>query len=240
MEQFIFEDRNLSTHREGKSTLIIGGGEHFHLSRVLRVRVGERILATNGSGTTFLCEVTFIDKEKSACEVIEEYHNLNCSLRKYCIGMALLKPTSNLELAIEKCTELGASRFVLFNCERGEKANPRPDRLRAIIRSAVKQSLQSRFPELIVAGSLKEAVAGSVSIDRKIVLHEKADEAIDINTMFPNGTESAIALVGPEGGFSESEIFFLVQNDYRSLSLGKARLRSETAAIKVASLLAAY
>lgn len=240
MEQFVFEDRNLSDRADGKRTLIIDGDEHFHLSRVLRVRTGDRILATNGNGTTFLCAVTGIDRDKSVCEVIEAYQDLNRSTRNYCIGMAWLKPTSKLELAIEKCTELGASRFVLFNCERGEKANPRPDRLRAIVRSAVKQSLQSRFPELVIAGSLKETVDGSVSFDRKIVLHEKADEAINLGAALPDGTESVIALVGPEGGFSEREIRFLEQNGYRSLSLGKARLRSETAAIKVSSLLAAY
>lgn len=240
MEQFIFEDGNLSAQTGGKRILIIEGEEHFHLSRVLRVRIGESILATNGKGTTCLCAVADIDRSKSVCEVMEEYHDLNCSLRRYCIGMAMLRPLSKLELAIEKCTELGASRFVLFNCERGESAHPRPDRLRAIIRSAVKQSLQSRIPELTIVGNLKEAVAASESFDRKMVLHEKAVEAIDIDTMLPDGTESVVAYVGPEGGFSENEIQFLLQNGFRSLSVGKARLRSETAAMKVSSLLATY
>ncbi|MCL5267377.1 MAG: 16S rRNA (uracil(1498)-N(3))-methyltransferase [Bacteroidetes bacterium] len=240
MEQFIFEDRNLSVLQNGKSVLIIDGDEHFHLSRVLRVKVGDRILATNGDGATCLCVVTVIEKSRSVCEVVQKYDGLNSSVRKYCIGMAFLKPMSKMELAVEKCTELGASRFVLFNTERSEKVNPRPERLQGIIKSAVKQSLQSRFPELSIVEDLEKLVAGNLNFEEKIVLHERAGEVMDMGSLLSSGGKSVIALIGPEGGFSENEIAFLKENGYRSFSLGKARLRSGTAAIKVSSLLAVY
>ena len=240
MEQFIFDDRNFSLMQNGKSILVIEGDEHFHLSRVLRVRVGDRILATNGKGATCLCVVTVMEKSRSVCEVLEKYDRLNCSVRSFRIGLAFLKPVSKMEMAVEKCTELGASGFVLFNTERSERTNPRLDRLQAIIKSAVKQSLQSRFPDLSIAEDLEKVVAGNVSFEEKIVLHEKAEEILDPGSLLPFVSKSVIALVGPEGGFSENEIALLKGNGYRSYSLGKARLRSETAAMKVASLLAAY
>ena len=240
MEQFVFDDRNLSTMEDGRNILVIDGDEHFHLSRVLRVRAGDRILATNGKGATCLCVVTVIEKSRSVCEVLKNYDRLNCSVRNFRIGLAFLKPMSKMEMAIEKCTELGASGFVLFNTERSERTNPRLDRLQAIIKSAVKQSLQSCFPELTIAEDLEKVVAGNVSFEEKIVLHEKAEEILDPGSLLSFGSKSVIALVGPEGGFSENEIALLKGNGYRSFSLGKARLRAETAAIKVSSLLAAY
>ncbi len=240
MEQFIYEDGNLSIREDGKEVLAIDGDEHFHLARVLRVRIGEKILATNGAGTTCLCVVAVIEKSRTVCEVTERIAGLNSSRRKYCIGLAFLRPFSKVELALEKCTELGTSRFVLFNSERSEKANPRPDRLRVIIRSAVKQSLQSRFPDLSISEDLKSLVNENPDYDEKIVLHEKSDEVIEPAALSSTVNRSYISLVGPEGGFSESEIEFLRDNGYRTFSLGKARLRSETAAIKAASLLAAY
>ena len=240
MEQFIFKDESKSLDKHGKSILVIDEEEHFHLARVLRLRVGGRILATNGNGKTCLCSVREIGKDKSVCEIIEEYHDLNLSLREYCIGIAMLKPMSKVESALEKCTELGARRFLLFNSERSEKVNPRLERLQGVVKSAVKQSLQSYFPELIVARNLKDAVTQCGNYDEKMVLHEKAVEVVDGHLSLLTKEKSVIALIGPEGGFSEDEIKFLLANGFKSFSLGKARLRSETAAIKIASLLGAY
>ena len=75
---------------------------------------------------------------------------------------------------------------------------------------------------------------------QKMVLHDKAETmaAERLSGMIP-GT-SVIALIGPEGGFSDNEIAYLIENRYASLSLGKGRLRSETAAISAATLLSSF
>lgn len=240
MEQFIFQVKNRGGGGKGKDVIVIEGDEHFHLARVLRVKVNERILATDGRGLTCLCVVRRIEKDQSVCDVIEEYRDLNCSLREFCIGMALLKPVSKLELAIERCTELGARRFVLFNSERTESVSPRSNRLQGIVKSAVKQSLQSQFPELAIVKDLDEVVHNSRAYEEKFVLHEKSCEMVSEYISQMAKDKSAVALIGPEGGFSDKEIDFLIENGFKAFSLGKSRLRSETAAIKMASLLAVY
>ncbi len=239
MEQFLFTGGNLS-HAGGKRTLVIDGEENFHLYRVLRTRTGEKILATDGAGKTLLCAVMSVGKDRTVCEVLEEYDNFNSPPRIFCIAMALLKPMSKVEAALERCTELGAREFLLFNSERSESGKPRLDRLQSIIRSAVKQSLRSIIPELTLVNNLNEAAEHGRSYDMKVVFHEKALDMITrpVNSMV--GGKSAIALVGPEGGFSENEIAFLVENGYESLSLGKGRLRSETAAIAAATILSVF
>jgi len=105
MEQFIFRSENLSAE-SGKKYVIIDGDEHFHLSRVLRLKIGEKILATDGRGSTMMCAVVSVGKVESRCEVIEEYADLNTPRTRFCMAMALLKPMSKLEFALEKCTNL--------------------------------------------------------------------------------------------------------------------------------------
>ena len=165
---------------------------------------------------------------------------MNSSLRECCIGLSVLKPISKLEFAIEKCTELGASRLVLFNSERSKKANLRSDRLKSIVISAVKQSLQSKIPELAIEKDLENVASQSYVYEEKFVLHEKSNDMVNDYLLGLKKSSSVIALVGPEGGFSDAEVDFLIGKGFKSFSVGKSRLKSETAAIKIASLLAVY
>jgi 16S rRNA (uracil1498-N3)-methyltransferase len=240
MEQFIFESGNRARNSNGEDIIVIKGEEHFHLSRVLRTKVGDKILATDGKGVTCLCAVLHIGKDASTCKVVEEFRGMNSSRRNFCIGIAVLKPPSKIEFALEKCTELGARSFLLFNTERSEKVSLRLERLTGIARSAVKQSLQSIIPELAILKKLEEAAALSRAYEEKFVLHEKSDRSVEGYLSILSPETSVVALVGPEGGFSGKEIDFLNGEGFRSASVGKSRLRSETAAIKIASLLAAY
>jgi 16S rRNA (uracil1498-N3)-methyltransferase len=240
MEEFIFEIENRRIDPGGVDTITLKGEEHFHLSRVLRSRVNDKVFATDGKGTTCLCVVQSIGKERSTCKVIEEYRELNSSRREFCIGMAVLKPVSKLELAIEKCTELGGRSFLLFNSERTEKINLRAERVAGVIRAAIKQSLQSVIPEFAILRNLEEVVSRSRVYENKFVLHERSEDMLDGYLSSSKKDSSVIALVGPEGGFSEEEINFLIGQGFRSVCVGKSRLRSETASIKIASLLADY
>ncbi len=240
MEQFIFDSKNRTSISLGEDVILLTGDEHFHLSHVLRSKVGDQILATDGKGMTCLCLIQAIDRNGTTCKVIEERRNFNSSRRGFCVGLAVLKPVSKLELAIEKCTELGAGEFLVFNTERSWKVGLRPERIADIIVSAVKQSLQSEIPELRIVEDLNEALLMCRRYKLKLVLHEKSETMIDEILNKENETLSAIALVGPEGGFTENEISFLVSEGFKSVRVGSSRLKSETAAIKIASLLGVY
>jgi 16S rRNA (uracil1498-N3)-methyltransferase len=171
---------------------------------------------------------------------MEEYRDLNLSRRRFCVAMSVLKPVSKLEFAIEKCTELGAADFLLFNSERSGKAVIRLERMAGIARSAVKQSLQSRIPGLTFVEGLEEVVSQSHPYEEKFVLHEQSADMIDKFLPPMKEDTSVIALIGPEGGFSREEVGFLAGRGFKIVSVGRSRLRSETAAIKIASLLGVY
>ncbi len=241
MEQFVFSDENVSIGPDGKRLVTMEGEENFHMVRVLRVKTGEKVLATDGLGRTFLCVLKEVRREFSVCEVIDESRDLNASRLKYSIGLAVLKPVSKLEWALEKCTELGARQFLLFYSERSERTNLRIERLRNIAVSAMKQSLQSHFPEIVLAGSLADVVARSADYNVKFVFHEKSDCLLAGGLPHDSDVDKwTVALIGPEGGFTEREVAALAERGYEPRSLGSARLRSETAAVKVASLLSTY
>ncbi len=240
MEQFIFSGDDVTTEPDGRKLVAVEGSENFHLLRVLRLRIGDTLLATDGQGRTFLCVLKEASRERSVCEAVQEYHDLNISVRDYCIGLSILKPVSKVELAIEKCTELGARRFLLFYSERSEKTKLRMDRLQAVVKSAVKQSLQSRIPEIRVAKNIDEVSAHAAGYEQRFVLHEKSSEKFEVHLSGLNAPRTTMALIGPEGGFADSEIELLTDNGFMSCSLGSPRLRSETAAIKAASLLSVY
>ncbi|HEY9165903.1 MAG TPA: RsmE family RNA methyltransferase [Candidatus Kryptonia bacterium] len=237
MEEFIYRIENRSPGPPGKGTIVLEGEEHFHLSRVLRVKPGNHVLATDGNGTTCLCTIRKINRENTLCEIEEEYQDLNSPARKFWIGLSMLKPVSKIESAVEKCTEIGAAGFLLFPSKRSEKVRPRLSRLDAIARSAMKQSLQSRIPTIVKIDDMEQLVARDREYNVRVVLHEKSrDPAEPFIRQLANQT-SVVALIGPEGGFTDEEIAFFKENGYAELSLGKSRLRSETAAIKIASLL---
>ncbi|MGC8595777.1 MAG: RsmE family RNA methyltransferase [Candidatus Kryptoniota bacterium] len=240
MEEFIVEDKESleGAYKTGK--IIISGEEHFHLSRVLRMRRGEKILVTDGRGLTFRCEVESITGSHTIARIINFERWLNASKREYAIAIAFLSTASKLEFALEKCTELGAREFVIFKSERSEGNRVRVDRLSRIIRSAVKQSLQCYIPVIHIADNLSSVRKISDSYKLRFVMDAAAGEKLDEKIKQLPPEQSVIAVIGPEGGLTEHEVGFFDLAGFERLSLGNSRLRSETAAIKTSSLLAVY
>jgi conserved hypothetical protein TIGR00046 len=240
MEEFIVEDKEYLDEAKKTGKIIISGEEHFHLSRVLRMKSGEKILITDGQGLVYKCEIVNVTDTKTFARVINFEMWFNASKREYAIVISLLSSTSKIEFALEKCTELGAREFVIFKSNRSEKTNVRIERLKKVVRSAVKQSLQSYIPPIHIADDLMSVEQISRKYKSKFVMEIMANKRLDEKVKLLPSDQSVIAVIGPEGGLTEEEVKFFCLSGFECLSLGNSRLRSETAAIKVSSLLAAY
>jgi 16S rRNA (uracil1498-N3)-methyltransferase len=138
-----------------------------------------------------------------------------------------------LEIALEKCTEVGATQFVFFAADKSEKAQITPTqkvRLETIIRSAVKQSGRVYLPSFTLFLSLQEAVS---SLKDHILYFGALDEAspdcYSISSTQDTKSPKGI-IIGPEAGFSQKELCFL-QEHALPLTLHENILRAETAAI---------
>lgn len=204
--------------------------EAKHASNVLRAKEGDKLVIVDGKGGRYEGPIQRIT-DKSIQVQIENQQKIPVSDPELILGMGIIKKRDRLEFAIEKAVELGASHICLFRSEHTIKENVRVDRLEAKALSAMKQSLRARLPEISLFESFG-AMLESFPDAQYLAAHEKV-EANDRPIPPPKtgGGEKLLLLVGPEGGFSSDEIAVLREKDVRLISLGRNRLRTETAAV---------
>lgn len=210
--------------------------QYQHIIRVLRKKQGERISLTDGCGHRYEAELGDMTGSEMRARVVQREFVDRRPLLQVTLGFVPVKGSRN-DTVIEKGTELGVARFVMFISERsvlkkvgGQKVN----RLRKIAQSAMMQSQQYYMPEVILVPSISHMLeTGKYD---KIVLADQHG-AMDV----PLGADRLLLLIGPEGGFSDAERDDFVGRGAFLLRLGANRLRSETAAIAgVSKILAAY
>ena len=204
--------------------------EARHAVQVLRTKLGERVWVTDGSGNRYEAQVLSIGKRSLELKIVNRQFSPKEPLPVLAVGM--IKSRERLEWLVEKSVELGVSKLILMQTERGERSHVREDRLRAIQVSAMKQCLTSWLPEL-VTGVPFEAVLdeGKLAHQPMYIAHEKASSE---SKMLHTKTSAApLLLVGPEGGFSDREVQLALDAGATMVSLGLRRLRAETAALAV-------
>lgn len=204
--------------------------EAKHASKVMRVREGDTLAIVDGEGGRYKGIIRRITKKSVQVKITDEQHNPRPK-PELILGMGIIKKRDRLEFAVEKAIELGAAQVCLFRSDHTIKENVRMDRLESIAKSAMKQSLQSHLCKVTMFNSLDEML-NSVAADNILVAHEKVEEGNgSINFQEVQKSEQTLLLVGPEGGFSSDEIKMFVDSGASLISLGKNRLRAETAAV---------
>jgi 16S rRNA (uracil1498-N3)-methyltransferase len=204
---------------------------------VLRKRTGEQVALTDGQGYHYGVDVCDARRGKTTAKIVhKKLMPRKCSL-EITVGFVPVKGLRN-DLMIEKGTELGVTGFVVFHSEHAVVKNigaQKIDRWKKIAASAMTQSQQYYLPEVQFAPSIEELSQAALRYDRIFVADPSG------KTDIPAGAQRILLLVGPEGGFTESEKDFLVKQGALLLSLGPTRLRSETAVIVgVSKILTAY
>lgn len=210
----------------GEISVEIKGQEATHISKVLRHKVGDSILVTDGEGSRFSVDIMEINK-RSVIGNIRKKSVQPVPEKKKVLAMGVIKKKDRLEFALEKAVELGASEICLFNSDHSEKSNSKEDRLKTIILSAFKQSGRYWLPELVVLNSLDE-VFSTYSDSSFIMAHEEVEASNQPKAL--TATQSVL-LVGPEGGFSKREVELNKEKGGDLVSLGVNRLRAETAVV---------
>ena len=139
-----------------------------------------------------------------------------------------------MEWLVEKAVEIGVGEITLLNCDHSERSFLKTDRLEKLAISAMKQSLHTILPEIHPAISLKDWLRSPISTLQsplKFIAHCEADKPrMPLATaLLPS--KDAVVLIGPEGDFSDEEIALALECGFLPISLGPARLRTETAAL---------
>jgi len=203
--------------------------EFHHATKVMRNKTGDSIFATDGNGKIYEGVIISIEKQNIFADVIK-YNSYKNRLNNFTFCIPNLRNPDRFKFSIEKCVELGITNFVLFNSERSVSKSFNADRINKILLSAMKQSLQSYLPKVEVYDSLLKFVELS---DVKILFEQNSENKL-ANQVFDE-TKNYYMIFGPEGGFSEKDMLHI--NPTLILNLAENRLRSETAIIKVASLI---
>jgi 16S rRNA (uracil1498-N3)-methyltransferase len=202
--------------------------ESYHLSKVLRLKLGSNVYLTNGKG--IFCEASVIDNHQKYSKLKitntkTDYGKLNYNLS---IAIAPTKNIDRFEWFLEKATEIGIDTIYPMVCEKSERDVIKNERLEKIIMAAMKQSVAAYKPVLKEIKPFKEIIKNNTA--QKFIAHCHGTTKQDIIKIC-KPTESTIILIGPEGDFSKLEIESALQNGFLPVTLGNKRLRTETAGI---------
>lgn len=218
----------------------LGEEESAHCVRVLRHRAGDRINIIDGHGTMYECTLV-ADSPKGAEARIEQAHQ-NWGGHPYDLTMAVC-PTKNIdryEWFAEKATEFGVDRIVPVIGEHSERKILKQERMNRILLSATKQSLKAPIPELSDTTSVREFIestAGTEALKLIAYCFEDGQERTSIREVLEkNDAKEVIVLIGPEGDFSREEADAAVAAGYVPVHIGESRLRTETAALALVSM----
>lgn len=203
--------------------------EAAHCLRVLRLGVGDEVMLTDGKGCFYKAVISAATGKRcqvKVTETIEQEPLWNGHLH---LAMAPTKNMDRIEWLAEKATEIGFDELSFLNCRYSERKVIKTERVEKIVVSAVKQSLKARKPvvnEMMdFARFVKQDFAG-----QKFIAHCNEGEKPLLKEILVPG-EDALVLIGPEGDFSPEEVKLAESLGFRSISLGKSRLRTETAAL---------
>lgn len=204
--------------------------EAAHCSLVLRKRIGDIIQVIDGRGKLYKCGIDVIGKREVECTI------LNVDEKEKCTNLSLaIAPTKNrdrLEWLIEKVVEIGVEEVFFINTERTERSKINMERIQKKAIGAMKQSLRFYLPSFTEI-AFKDLI--HKEFKNAFIAHCIDGYQMD-NLKDLVNSESRLVLIGPEGDFTPEEVESAIAKGFKSLGLGKSRLRTETAAIAAAVL----
>ena len=204
--------------------------ESRHCIQVLRKKIGDIIYLVDGKGGYY--KATLIGDNPKSChlKIDNIERNYGKSDIHIHIAIAPTKMNERFEWFLEKSTEIGINEITPIICEHSERKVLKLERMNKILVAAMKQSKQAYLPKLNAAVSFDSFVSNNTIEERYIANCAENDKKKQLKEVIKKGTDT-LALIGPEGDFSQKEINYAMRHGFSSVSLSKNRLRTETAAI---------
>ncbi|MFT4600539.1 MAG: 16S rRNA (uracil1498-N3)-methyltransferase [Arenicella sp.] len=209
---------------------LLDEGESLHATKVMRLKEGDQINIIDGNGRSVEAKITSTVKKEVGFEVINEDRSSEHPL-PLTIAIAPTKSIDRFSFFLEKCTEMGIKEVIPIESANSERKRLRKDKAEKVAIGALKQSGNRFLPHIHEMISFKEMISKDYGEAVKLIAHCEDDNSKKTieNTLKVN--QSSIILIGPEGDFSPEEINLAKENGFTPISLGKSRLRTETAGI---------
>jgi 16S rRNA (uracil1498-N3)-methyltransferase len=220
----------------GDENLVLSGAEAHHAQAVMRLKKGEPLIAVDGLGNAFRCEITRYRAKKAECHIFSRMRNFGEPAVKVTLACGLSVGTKFDDI-VQRATELGVSRLIPLLTEKSKvridderKTASKLARWKKVAIASMKQTGRSVIPEIrgpVGPGRLFEEYEDP---GLRILFDPEAGTVNLSNLKIPPGTGHILLLVGPESGFSPDEIRLAQKNEVRILTLGQRILRAENAA----------
>jgi 16S rRNA (uracil1498-N3)-methyltransferase len=207
--------------------------ESKHAVRVLRLVTGDHIRLIDGKGNLFTATVAEDHPKRCTVHVTDIQKEYGKRAFHLHVAMAPTKNIERTEWFLEKAVEIGLDEFTPVQCEHSERVVVKMERLQKIVISAMKQSMKAYEPVLNEPLSFSHLIKSANSFKgQKFIAHcnRETQEPGLLKNLYSKPSD-VIILIGPEGDFSGEEINLAIQNGFIPISLGKSRLRTETAAL---------
>ncbi len=223
---------------DGDSIAIVGQDAH-HIARVLRMQIGEAVTLCDAHGTDYRCEIISITDGEVRVSVKERVASATEPTTAVTLYQGLPK-SEKMEWIIQKCVEIGITRIVPVSMSRcvvkldAKDAAKKQARWQKIAAGAAEQSGRGIIPEIAAPISFDDMLRQTAS-EKTVTFYEGGGAALD--TLIDVNTRQVSMVIGPEGGFSLTEIEKLQQNGAHIATLGKRILRCETAPLVALSVI---
>ena len=226
----------------------LDGEDAHHLRVVLHAQPGTKIAVLDGSGKEWPAALMELGKTKAAAQLREPFEPKTEPNVQITVAQALAKVGEKMEQVWQRGTEIGASGFWAYSSERslthltGDRQDKRQARWAAIVKTAAEQAHRAILPSLMIGGELRDVLATASDYDAAFLAYEGETvtglkHALQAMSVTP---ARALVIVGPEGGFSDAEVKAARKAGVQSVSLGPRILRTETAALVLASQILFY
>ncbi len=224
---------------DGKVTLSLE--ETRHLRDVLRLREGDEASVFDGLGLEYSCTIEKISKKESVLLVVEEIPPTAPESSLDLILAAAILPGEKFDLVVQKTVELGMvtlQPLYTKRCEaRAEGSRRRLERWKKIALEAAKQSGRAKLMEIAepcqIAAFLPRCSAAKTEGDSLILFSER--EGVGFSGI--GAAKKITAVIGPKGGWEDSELEMACENGFSIVTFGGRILRAETAAIAMSAIL---
>ena len=235
----------VSADQLAEKEVFISGGDVNHIKNVLRLEVGDWIVACDGNGTDYVSRIQSICSDEVVAS-IEKVQPTGSELPVRITLFQGMPKKDKLELIIQKAVELGACEIVPVMTKRTvvklseeKKINKRLERWQSIAYAAAKQCDRGIIPTVHKPVSYEEALAMADQLDYNVIPYELQTGMEEARKIVDQACKqrSLGIFIGPEGGFEPEEVERAMTRNIHPMTLGKRILRTETAGMALLSIL---
>lgn len=220
---------------------IEGGRIHFdardshHIAVVLKMRAGEQVTALDDTGTAHVAVLDAVGKSRCEARIVQTARPATEPSIPITVAQAIPKTLDKLEWVLQHGVEAGVSRFVLFESTRARSDAARLarkiERWREIVKTAAEQSGRVRLPVVTGVLGFGEMLTNTAGCELRLLAYESERGTGLRDVLAGKSPRSVMIVIGPEGGFTDTEVAQARDAGLVSVGLGPRILRTETAAL---------